>query len=169
MRLLIAAIMATFIIAPGIADAKARHHHHRQHAHLHRPAGTQNSQGPTYGGREDDARSFSYAQISGRRHQESRGGRPGGCPSAWCGCWLAQHLGLNRISINLNLAWNWSKIGHQTSPQPGAVAVWPHHVGLVKGVRRGNRGLELLLLSGNDGHAVRERWRLAKNAVYRAL
>jgi len=87
-------------------------------------------------------------------HQVATGGRPAGCPHAWCGCWLAAHLGLSDRS--LWAARRWALIGHPAGgPQAGAVVVWRHHVGLIKAVE-GNR---ILVLSGNDGRAVRERWR----------
>jgi hypothetical protein len=92
------------------------------------------------------------------------GGKPAGCPHAWCGCWLASHLGISDRS--LWLARNWARIGHSSSPQVGAIAVWPHHVGQISAVD-GNR---ILLLSGNDGHAVRERWRPMRGIIaYRSF
>lgn len=92
-------------------------------------------------------------------------GRPAGCPHAWCGCWLAAHRGISDRS--LWLARNWASVGHPLSgPQVGAIAVWRHHVGQINAVD-GNR---ILLLSGNDGHAVRERWRPIRGIIaYRGI
>lgn len=83
------------------------------------------------------------------------GGRPAHCPARrWCGCYLAAHLGIQ--SRSLWVARNWAGIGHRAAgPGAGVIAVWRHHVGLIRAVD-GNR---ILLLSGNDGRAVRERWR----------
>lgn len=94
------------------------------------------------------------------REAASYEGRPTGCPHAWCGCYLAAHLGIPNRS--LWLARNWANIGSPVSgPQVGAIAVWPHHVGKITAVD-GNR---ILLLSGNDGHAVRERWRPVRGII----
>lgn len=87
-------------------------------------------------------------------------GRPAGCPHAWCGCYLALHLGIQDRS--LWLARNWATVGNPVSgPQVGAIAVWRHHVGKITAVD-GNR---ILLLSGNDGRAVRERWRSMRGII----
>jgi hypothetical protein len=86
--------------------------------------------------------------------------RPIGCPHAWCGCFLASYLGLHDRS--LWQARRWAGIGSAANgPQVGAIAVWHHHVGLIRAVD-GNR---ILLLSGNDGHAVRERWRTTSGII----
>jgi hypothetical protein len=47
-------------------------------------------------------------------------------------------------------------------PAPGVVAVWPHHVGVVTSVPGPGR---IVLLSGNDGHAVRERERSTQGVI----
>lgn len=87
-------------------------------------------------------------------------GRPAGCPHAWCGCWLAAHLGLSDRS--LWLARKWALIGRPApGPQVGAIVVWRHHVGQVMAVESG----KILVLSGNDGHAVRERWRATSGVI----
>lgn len=93
------------------------------------------------------------------------GGRPAGCPArAWCGCFLMKHLGLNRR--DLWLARNWAHVGSPSGLRPGAIAVWRHHVGKVVDVAPGR----IKLLSGNDGRAVRERWRSARGVIaYRVL
>lgn len=88
-------------------------------------------------------------------------GRPAGCPSAWCGCYLAQLLGLNDRS--LWLARNWAfKFPRVAGPAPGVVAVWRHHVGQVTAVPGPGR---IILKSGNDGHAVRERERSTAGVI----
>jgi hypothetical protein len=58
-------------------------------------------------------------------------------------------------------------MGHSAGgPQAGAIAVWPHHVGLIQATEGGR----ILLLSGNDGHVVRERWRSTSGIIaYRVL
>ena len=89
------------------------------------------------------------------------GHRPAGCPSAWCGCWLARQLGLS--DKRLWRAIEWAHVGHRVSgPAPGVIAVFPHHVGIVVGVPRGGH---MILKSGNDGHAVRIRERSTAGVV----
>lgn len=86
--------------------------------------------------------------------------RPPGCPHAWCGCWLGKRLGLHDRS--LWLARNWSRVGQSLDgPRKNAVVVWRHHVGLVIGVQPG----KIMVLSGNDGHRVRARWRSMRGVI----
>jgi hypothetical protein len=67
------------------------------------------------------------AEARPRNDVRQLGGRPTGCPHAYCGCGLARFLGLT--DTRLNLAWNWAKLfPHVGSPQPGAVAVRHGHV-----------------------------------------
>lgn len=55
------------------------------------------------------------------------GGRPAGCPQAYCGCGLRKYLGLN--DKRLNLAWNWARLFPRAAgPAPGMAAVRGHHV-----------------------------------------
>jgi uncharacterized protein (TIGR02594 family) len=98
------------------------------------------------------------------------GGRPAGCPKLYCGCWLAKHFGIDDKS--LWRAREWLKRGRAlSSPQVGAIAVYARgkggHVGLVTQVLASNR---IVLLSGNDGGAVRERERSTAGVIgYRQL
>lgn len=90
-----------------------------------------------------------------------QGVKPGGCPARrWCGCYLGHYLGIPRR--DLWLARNWAGVGRRAAgPAPGVIAVWPHHVGVVKDVE-GNR---ILVHSGNDGNAVRTRWRTTAGVI----
>ncbi|WP_244553818.1 hypothetical protein [Bradyrhizobium arachidis] len=54
------------------------------------------------------------------------GGRPAGCPSAFCGCGAALRV-FGRIVPELNLAANWLRFP-RTSPAPGMVAARRGHV-----------------------------------------
>lgn len=56
------------------------------------------------------------------------GGRPTGCPHAYCGCGLARFLGLE--DARLNLAAAWERLFPRTQAKPGAVALRRdrHHV-----------------------------------------
>lgn len=105
-----------------------------------------------------------------KTHREARqsqrqavvAGRPSACPSrAWCGCWLAQHLGMSNRTLWLARAW--ARVGSPASgPAPGVIAVWPHHVGIVTAVTGSGRAV---ILSGNDGRAVRERERSTAGVI----
>lgn len=75
------------------------------------------------------------------------GGRPSGCPHAYCGCGLRKYLGLD--DARLNLAWNWAKFFPRTSLRAGVVAVWHHHVALVVSVT-GNRMAVLRDYNGGE-------------------
>lgn len=96
-----------------------------------------------------------------RERHSALSGRPAGCPPrAWCGCFLSSYLGIH--SRNLWVARNWARVGHPASgPQAGAVVVWPNHVGLIRAAEGGR----ILVLSGNDGRAVRERWRSTRGVI----
>ena len=55
------------------------------------------------------------------------GGRPDGCPHAYCGCGLRKYLGLT--DTRLNLASNWARLfPHEAAPRPGLAAVRSGHV-----------------------------------------
>ncbi len=82
-------------------------------------------------------------------------------PGRWCGWWMRQQLGGGPA---YNLAWAWSRWGLPSSPQVGAVVVWPHHVGLITGETAKGKWL---VTSGNDGGRVRERVRSLRGAVIR--
>lgn len=84
-----------------------------------------------------------------------------GRPRAWCG-WYMRHL-LGVADPRFNLARAWAQWGTPSSPGPGVVVVWPHHVGrILSGPDAAGR---YLVLSGNDGHAVRQRYRSIAGAI----
>ena len=91
---------------------------------------------------------------------ERIGSRPADCYGIpWCGCYMRHIMGV--ASREYNLARNWAHYGHATSPHVGAIVVWSHHVGKIVGQVNG----EWVVLSGNDGHAVRERPRSLAGAI----
>ena len=98
------------------------------------------------------------------------GDRPLPCPSRdWCGCWLATYLGIydHRQWRELWVARNWTKYGRPANgPAPGVIAVYARgtggHVGIVTSVPR--HGV-VVLKSGNDDGAVRERQRSTKGVI----
>jgi len=82
-------------------------------------------------------------------------------PRAWCGWWLRQQLGVADRAFNL--ARRWASIGTPAhGPSAGVIAVWRHHVGIVTSVPGPGR---IVLKSGNDGHAVRERERSTRGII----
>ncbi len=86
-------------------------------------------------------------------------------PRAWCGWWLGRQLGM--LSRSLWLARNWAHVGAPSGKHVGAIVVWRHHVGKITAVRADGA---IRVLSGNDGRAVRDRWRSARGVIaYRAL
>jgi hypothetical protein len=81
---------------------------------------------------------------------------------AWCGAYMRHVFGVS--DPRLNLARNWAGVGSNAGgPQVGAVVVWPHHVGVIRGGPNGNG--EWLVESGNDGGAVRTRYRSLRGAI----
>jgi hypothetical protein len=82
-------------------------------------------------------------------HANLGAGRPSGCPSRWCGCWLRLQKGLPK---EYDLARRWAGAGSAASKGcVGCVAVMRSHVGIVQGYdARGN----VSVLSGNHGHRV---------------
>lgn len=108
------------------------------------------------------ARHYQHKHYGGHRHhyaQHVRRARGAGRPSAWCGWYMRQLLGV--ASPAYNLARNWAHYGHATAPHVGAIVVWPHHVGKIVGGAPGHWAV----LSGNDGHAVRTRVRSVSGAI----
>src|SRR5690349_15581468 len=61
-----------------------------------------------------------YVDANGAEAQVI-GGRPAGCPHAYCGCGLRKYLGLS--DARLNLAAAWAKLFPRTEARPGAAAV----------------------------------------------
>ena len=119
---------------------------------------------------------LSVAMMSFSGETEARGGggyskaaATGGCgprPRSWCGWWMNTHKGCV-MGRSGNLAHNWCGYGRASGPRPGAVVVWARgkrggHVGkIVSMVDR----CTAMVISGNDGGAVRTRPRSVCNAV----
>jgi hypothetical protein len=128
-------LVASFAFASLISPASA---HHRQPSHHNRQVGTAH-----------------HRQVAGLR----RGYRHG---RAWCGIYMRHVFGI--ADPRLNLARNWAKQGSSAGgPHVGAVVVWPHHVGVIRGGPDGNG--QWLVESGNDGNAVRTRYRSLRGAI----
>ncbi|WP_316205720.1 CHAP domain-containing protein [Bradyrhizobium sp. SZCCHNS1012] len=108
---------------------------------------------------------LSTAQAAPRHHHRHRhlASAESSRPSAWCGWFMAQHLGISgKVARWLWVARNWAQFGSPApGPQVGSIVVWRHHVGQITAVR----GSSIRVLSGNDGHAVRDRWRTLRGVI----
>lgn len=111
------------------------------------------------------------AQARHRHHRQhfytvedgrSIGGRPAGCPYAFCGCEASRYL-FGRIIPELNLASNWIRRFHRTTPAPGMVAARNHHVMVLISYSGGS---DWLVHDGNSGrHLTREHVRSIRGYV----
>ena len=83
-------------------------------------------------------------------------------PQMWCGWWLSHHLGYKDRNLYYVLNWlNDKRFMRVPGPAVGQIAVFRRgkrggHIGIVKGVPGPGK---IILLSGNDGNAVRQRER----------
>src|SRR5215469_18539477 len=103
-----------------------------------------------HSGHQHSAKGFVHG-----RHYARHGG-------AWCGAYMRHVFGVS--DPRLNLARNWASVGSNAGgPQVGAVVVWAHHVGVIRG--GSNSAGEWLVESGNDGGAVRTRYRSLHGAI----
>ena len=93
------------------------------------------------------------------RLSRARGHAVSGRPRAWCGWYALRMFGLHDRS--LWVARNWAHVGRPSGPHPGVAVVWAHHVGKVTAVA----GNKIKVLSGNDGHRVRNRWRSMRGVI----
>ena len=85
-----------------------------------------------------------------RLAMEHLGDNPTGWSHNWCGRFLAMTLEAAGHSAGGNLAAGYADYGLPAKAQVGAIAVMPHHVGIVTAVGPGY----VMLLSGNHGHKV---------------
>jgi hypothetical protein len=141
-------VAGTIALLPAIAQARGHHGtRHGARGPMHRVHAASGHHQARHGAR--------FARHHGRSFA---GG--GGRPSAWCGWWLGNHLGIG--DRKLWLARNWASVG-QNAGQPGVgvVVVWRHHVGIITG----RSGDGWVIKSGNDGHTVRERVRSIAGAI----
>ena len=80
----------------------------------------------------------------------------------WCGFYMMRYFG--KTDRRLARAIEWAREGIAAiGPAAGVVVVWAHHVGEIRGGPN-VRG-QWLVHSGNDGNAVRTRWRSLRGAI----
>ena len=86
----------------------------------------------------------------------------------WCGNYARHNLVSSDPGSKYNLACNWRDWGRATSAQVGAMVIWcsrhHSHVSKIVGACNGNM---CLVMSGNDGGAVRTRVRSVAGAIFR--
>ena len=134
MRRVIVAV-ACLLLAPVAAEA--RHHHHRHH-HLTYRHHYLNAMASIPGG----------VQVS----EKIVGGRPSGCPHAFCGCEASLYK-FGRIIPELNLASNWRRFP-RAAPASGMAAVRSGHVMILQHQVAGN--IWYVHDGNSGGHATRE-------------
>jgi hypothetical protein len=125
-RLVLAALAFVSVAMPAEARQHRHHHHHSSH-HLIHIAAQPSCQdifcwfnaAPAQPPRA--ARTLAHSDPS-----QVIGGRPAGCPHAFCGCGASLHL-FGKIIPSLNLAANWLRFPRAT-PAPGMAAVRQHHI-----------------------------------------
>lgn len=131
-----------------------------------RPSRRRSSKAARVSDGDEDERPARRRQTASRRSSDDGDSTPsssgvGPRPGAWCGWYMrTRHGG----GPEFNLAANWRKWGSPGSPQIGAIVVWNHHVGEIVG--RADNG-QWIILSGNDGGAVRRRARSISGATIR--
>lgn len=161
-NLMAAAAAALALLVGATTSAEARRHRHVADSS---DWGGYSSQRSTKSERRQHRRhrGTDYAgSYSGRSERAGYGGYSVGArPGKWCGWWMRTQLG---GGPEFNVAANWRRYGSATSPQVGAVVVWPHHVGIITG--RASNG-QWIVKSGNDGGQVRERARSVSGASFR--
>lgn len=169
-RLTWAFVIAVLFTALANAPADARQHkkrniHHYSHSHSMALAdsagrffdndGRQTWRGPIKRASDSPMGRRHIAPSNGYDMADNSDPRPG----RWCMWWLRRHLGIAKSAFpkwGENIARNGKYIGSPASgPAPGVIVVWNHHVGIITGGSPGH----WVVLSGNDGHAVRERER----------
>jgi hypothetical protein len=130
--------VACLLLAPVAAEAHPHHQHHYRHHHF------------TY--RHQYLNSM--ASIAGDMQVSERvvGGRPSGCPHAFCGCEASLYK-FGRIIPELNLAANWRRFP-RAAPASGMAAVRSGHVMILQQHVAGD--IWLVHDGNSGGHATRE-------------
>lgn len=144
MRKVLFGIAALLLLS---AQAEARPHYALHHHALHRLQHHRQAFAMTPG-------MMAPSMASGMASSGERvvGGRPAGCPNAFCGCEASLYK-FGRIIPGLNLASNWRRFP-RTSPAPGMAAVRSGHVMILEAQVGGN---VWTVHDGNSGgHLTRE-------------
>jgi hypothetical protein len=126
-RIIVAAIAAACLLSPAQARQHHRHGHHYAHRH-HVNIAAQPACADIFCWFNPAPAETPRAVRTIARSAPSQviGGRPAGCPHAFCGCGASLHL-FGKIIPSLNLAANWLRFP-RGAPAPGMAAVRSHHV-----------------------------------------
>jgi hypothetical protein len=148
-------LVAMFVVP---AQAARGHHHYRHHQQVAQPRYERYASLEVWQDVREDwpNERRDYRPRGARSHARYNDGRP----RAWCGWWMRHEKGVS--NPDYNLAANWRHWGQPSAPVVGAVVVYPHHVAEIVGACDG-RGC--IMRSGNDGHAVRTRYRSLRGAI----
>jgi len=169
------AVLATILLAVAFAAAAPaqtaphRHgHHHKHHqsqvAH-HRVQPHHRTQPQQQAAKEPHQQAAKANHHGWAARQVERVVHwvgPDTRPAQWCGWFMRRTF--NVADREYNRAAKWADWGHWSpGPRVGAVVVWRHHVGLIKG-GPDDRG-QWLVNSGNDNHMVRTRYMSLAHAI----
>ncbi|MGJ4915487.1 hypothetical protein ACQR10_15540 [Bradyrhizobium sp. HKCCYLRH2060] len=125
-------VVAALLALSVQAEARPRHHHHHySYRHHH---------------------SFMNAMASIPGEGRVVGGRPSGCPHAFCGCEASLYT-FGRVIPELNLASNWRRFP-RAAPAPGMAAVRSGHVMILQQQVAGN--IWYVHDGNSGGHVTRE-------------
>jgi hypothetical protein len=160
------AVLATIVLAIAFAatapaqTALHRHGHHKHHQHEaahHRVQPQHHAQA-----QQQAAKVSHHSRVSRQVERVVRWLGQDYRPSQWCGWFMRQMF--NVTDREYNRAAKWADWGHWSpGPRVGAVVVWRHHVGLIKGGPDGHG--QWLVNSGNDNHMVRTRYMSLAHAI----
>jgi hypothetical protein len=164
-----AVLLAAVLTHPAIARHQHHHHSHR-HVASRDGAGCRltNEGRRLCGGAHRRARRVRLDANGNRVAAASGqgriiGGRPAGCPQAYCGCGLRKYLGL--ADKRLNLATNWARLFPRVAgPRAGVAAVRAHHVMYIE--RSAGRGRWLVRDYNSGGGLSRLHVRSVRGYVF---
>jgi len=154
MKSKIMAAIAVVLLAIVSTSAQAKHRHHYRHHYHHARVVSHQIHCGRFGC--DDrvvARSERFVERFETVADEGRivGGRPAGCPHAFCGCGTSLHI-FGRIIPELNLAANWRRFP-PAYPAPGMVAWRWGHVFAIESVN--GDGTVIAYDPNSGGHRTR--------------
>lgn len=162
------AVVCALALSTVAANATPRHHAHKHQQKVTADSASPNGCVLTNEGRQICGgaiqRATGRARVTAGYEFDGAvlGGRPAGCPHAFCGCGLSLKL-FGRIRPELNLAWNWARYFPRARPAPRMAAVRRGHVmGLLSYVS----GNDWLVYDANSGNGlIREHVRSIKGYV----
>lgn len=149
----IMAALATLLFTatvPTGSEARPRHHH-RHTTPIASPVSSCDNNGRCHA--FDANGNYAMPAAKAGYYYDGRvvGGRPAGCPHAFCGCEVSLHI-FGCIIPPLNLAINWGRFP-PAQPAPGMVAYRSGHVFAIEAVN--NDGTVVAYDPNSGGHQTR--------------